>query len=112
MPPWKVFNAILEPYLDVDTVYLDIETTGLDEENDRVLEITIVSGDGSTLVNTLVNPEMPISRQLQSIHGITQGMVEKAPVFAEVEGPIIDALTGKLTVIYGKDFDLQFSLTT
>jgi DNA polymerase-3 subunit epsilon len=65
----------------------DLETTGLDITNDRIVEIAILkintNGTQETYVNRL-NPEMNISPESASIHGITNDMVKDAPTFGDV----------------------------
>jgi DNA polymerase III epsilon subunit-like protein/transposase-like protein len=107
MPTFKGLRTILEDFAGKETVFLDIETTG-DDENDRIIEIAIVDDSGQALVDTLVNPGMPISRDAHAIHGITQEMVDNSPTFSEIEHQIIDATQGKLVITYGKEFDLSF----
>jgi DNA polymerase III epsilon subunit-like protein/transposase-like protein len=107
MPTYKGLRTVLEDFEKKATVFLDIETTG-DDENDKIIEIAIVDDNGQALVDTLVNPEMPISRGARAIHGITQEMVNNSPTFSEIENQIINAIEGKLVVTYGKDFDRSF----
>ena len=53
---------------------LDTETTGL-SETDEIVEIAIIRlDDGSEVINTLVNPSIPISKEATAIHGITDDM--------------------------------------
>ena len=65
-------------------VFLDLETTGLNLVTDRVVEIAMlkVMPDGSRVMKRkLVNPEMPIPKEVSEIHGITNEMVKDAPKF-------------------------------
>jgi hypothetical protein len=49
------------------TLFLDTETTGLSGERDRIVEIAIIGDDGSVLVDTLVNPRVPIPPEATAI---------------------------------------------
>lgn len=71
----------------------DIETTGLDVSQDRIVEISIlkVTPEGEETELTLrINPEMEISEESISIHGITQEDIKNSPTFKEVAKQIAD----------------------
>jgi DNA polymerase III epsilon subunit-like protein len=90
------------------TVYLDTETTGLDGRRDRIVEIAIVGEQGDTLLNTLVNPGIPIPPAASRIHGITDSMVRSAPSFDTLWPRILQLLRGNRIVIYNAGFDRKF----
>lgn len=64
----------------------DIESTGLDVSQDRIVEISILkvtpSGEESSLTLRL-NPEIKISAESTSIHGITDEDVVNEPTFKD-----------------------------
>ena len=67
-------------------VVFDLETTGLDVSSDRIVEIAMlkINPDGSQEnYEKRLNPEMKISEESSSIHGITNDMVANAPTFKE-----------------------------
>lgn len=67
--------------------FIDLETTGVSVGADRIVEIAIlkINPDGSRSVKThRVNPEMPISAESTSIHGITNEDVAKEPTFQDL----------------------------
>jgi len=67
--------------------FFDLETTGLDQVKDRIVEIAIVriNVDGSRdQYEKRVNPEMPISEESSSIHGIYDEDVKNAPTFKQI----------------------------
>lgn len=71
----------------------DIEATGLDVSQDRIIEISIlkVTPEGEETELTLrINPEMEISEESISIHGITQEDIKNSPTFKEVAKQIAD----------------------
>ena len=90
-------------------VFLDSETTGLQPPRDRVVELALIDGQGTVLLNTLVDPERAIPERVVKIHGITDAMVAGAPSFTEVLAALERHLSsaGRL-VIYNADFDLAF----
>lgn len=71
----------------------DIEATGLDVSQDKIVEISIlkVTPEGEETELTLrINPEMEISEESISIHGITQEDIKNSPTFKEVAKQIAD----------------------
>ncbi|PHR48138.1 MAG: DNA polymerase III subunit epsilon [Fluviicola sp.] len=69
----------------------DLETTGLDISADRIVEIAIlkVSPDGKEeKYEKRINPEMNISGESTSIHGISNADVKDCPTFSELADEI------------------------
>lgn len=69
----------------------DLETTGLDISADRIVEIAIlkVSPDGKEeKYEKRINPEMPISEESTSIHGISNDDVKNCSTFSELADEI------------------------
>lgn len=89
------------------TVYLDTETTGLSSSS-RVVQIAIVDDDGRPLIDTLINPGVPIPPDASAIHGITDEMVRDAPTLAHAMPSIIAAVRCRTLVIYNSAYDMQF----
>lgn len=71
--------------LDRDLVFLDVETTGLHVLRDRIIQLACIKlhADGSPdqTWSKLINPEMTVSPEAISVHGITQEQLEKEPTF-------------------------------
>lgn len=89
---------------------VDVETTGFGKA-DRVVEIAVVvidaaSGEVVDEFDTLVNPERDIGAT--NVHGITASMVESAPTFDEVAGPISRVIGGNVLVAHNLPFDQRF----
>lgn len=64
--------------------FFDLETTGINITNDRIVEISIlkVHPSGKEDRKTwLVNPEMPIPKEVTAIHGISNEDVADKPTF-------------------------------
>ncbi|MDB9701791.1 3'-5' exonuclease [Salibacteraceae bacterium] len=75
--------------LERPIAFIDLETTGLSVGSDRIVEIAIlkINPDGSKTTRThRVNPEMHISEESTSIHGISDADLETEPTFADL-GP-------------------------
>ncbi|GAA3578945.1 3'-5' exonuclease [Snuella lapsa] len=67
--------------------FFDLETTGVNISQDRIVEISIlkVFPDGKEESRTwLVNPEMPIPKEVTAIHGISDADVADKPIFKEL----------------------------
>ena len=79
--------------LNKNLCVFDIESTGLDVSQDRIVEISIlkVTPEGEETELTLrINPEIEISEESTSIHGITQEDIKDAPTFQEVADQLAD----------------------
>jgi len=89
-----------------DWIILDTETTGLGT-SDEIVQIAVLSHEGSVLLNTLVHPTQPIPASATSIHGIKDIDVKNAPMFPEVFEQLKSILSGKTIVIYNAQYDLR-----
>ncbi len=90
-------------------VVVDVETTGFGT-HDRIVEIAVVTLDPETWetrdeYDTLINPERDVGPT--GVHGVTAGMVELAPVFAEILPPITQRLRGALLIAHNLPFDTR-----
>jgi DNA polymerase III epsilon subunit family exonuclease len=98
-----------------ETVFVafDTETTGFSREKDRLVEIGAMKfrGDGEILAatNWLVNPQRPIPDYVTlHVHGISNEMVENAPVFSEI-WPEFAAFCGDAVLLaHNAPFDIGF----
>lgn len=60
-------------------IVLDCETTGLNPQKDRIVEFAFQAWNGDGLekeFRTLVNPEVPMPRGAEGVHGITDAMLQ------------------------------------
>lgn len=81
----------MELNLKKPLVFFDLETTGANAIKDRIVEISMmkIHVDGKEeLYTQRINPQMLISAEAQSVHGITNGMLSNEPTFAEVAAEI------------------------
>lgn len=88
---------------DDQVVILDTETTGLHDDA-RIVEITVITGRGDVLLDTLVNPGEPIG-EATDIHGIADAMVADAPAFSEILPRLTEVLDGRRCLIYNAPYD-------
>lgn len=90
---------------------VDIETTGGYASANGITEICIHIFDGETVVDSfqsLINPLQPIPRYIQAMTGITDEMVEDAPVFETVAEKVHALLQDKIFVAHNVNFDYSF----
>lgn len=95
----------------VDFCAIDLETTGVNPAFNKIVEIGAVRFrlDGSTeTFHSLVNPSVPIPENVIRIHGITDAMVESAPVIEDILPQFSDFISGSILVIQNPRFDLSF----
>ena len=81
-------------HLTRDIVFFDIESTGLNVIRDRIVQIALIKyfadGREPQEVEMLLNPEIPISKESTSIHGITQEDVADKHTFPQIAERMFD----------------------
>ena len=90
---------------------VDIETTGSYAAANGITEIAIYISDGESIIDsytTLINPGMPIPYFIQSMTGINDQMVSKAPSFEKVADKIFKLLQNKIFIAHNVNFDYSF----
>ena len=97
---------------EVYLAFLDVETTGLDPvSGDKICEIAVIKtidGQVADEFVTIVNPGRNIPERAISIHGITQVMVNRAPLFRDIAKDLLDFLNDTVIVAHNAKFDLEF----
>ena len=83
---------------------LDTETTGLGP-SDEIVQIAILDGDGSPVLNQLIKPTIPIPPVASAVHGIGDGDVVDAPSFKDIYIRLSALLAGQVVIAYNMDFD-------
>ncbi|MGV9772439.1 3'-5' exonuclease [Streptosporangium sp. NPDC003464] len=92
-------------------VVVDVETTGFSPaKGDRICEIALVSldPDGATVDewHSLIDPGRGTGAV--HVHGITNAMVDGAPVIEEVLDEVWRRVAGRVLVAHNLSFDLRF----
>jgi DNA polymerase-3 subunit epsilon len=90
---------------------VDIETTGGHADSNGITEIAIYVYDGEKVVDqfvSLINPESYIPAFISGYTGITNEMVENAPIFREVAEQVFDLLKDNIFVAHNVNFDYSF----
>jgi len=73
-------------------VFFDAETTGLNIGKDKIIELALlkINPDGSEEEKVWrINPEIPVSKEAEAVHGISNADLKDAPVFAEIADEIL-----------------------
>jgi DNA polymerase-3 subunit epsilon len=97
--------------LEAPVAFVDLETTGGNPQSDRIIEVGVVTAHGGELQeewSTLVNPGVPIPYGIQRFTGITEEMVERAPLFADIAADLACRFEGRLFVAHNARFDYGF----
>ena len=99
------------PLLSLDAVAFDSETTGLDTSKARMIQlgaVRIVHGqvDTEQSFQQLINPGLPIPKESQAIHGISDADVAEARVFSDVDEDFETWRQDSVLIGYASGFDL------
>lgn len=91
---------------------VDVETTGGSPRyGHRITEFAAVIVREGAIVQVfeqLVNPERYIPSFITQLTGITDGMVARAPVFADIVPDVVSALAGNVFTAHNAAFDWGF----
>ncbi|MGG4330391.1 3'-5' exonuclease [Priestia megaterium] len=90
-------------YEDKQLLIMDVETTGVDAD-DQIVEIGIKDKSGNTLFHSLVKPTCGLMPSAVKAHGITEQMLEGAPLVQEISKELSKLLKGKTLIIFNKEF--------
>ncbi|MFY4776010.1 ATP-dependent DNA helicase DinG [Metabacillus sp. RGM 3146] len=93
-------------------VVLDVETTGNSpKKGDRIIQFAAVVLEGGKIVDrfmSFVNPLQPIPLFIEQLTGISDEMVQDAPLFEEIAPAISSLLKDSYFVAHNVYFDLSF----
>lgn len=92
-------------------VVVDIETTGGNNSYHRITEIgmvKLVAGNEVDRFQTLINPQRRIPTNITRLTGISDEMVQHAPVFAQVADAIAAFTEDAVFVAHNVNFDYGF----
>lgn len=94
-----------------DYISIDLETTGLSPREDAITEIGAVKVRDGRIVqefHTLLNPRRTIPQRVVELTGISQAMVEDAPVFTDVMEELLNFLEDDILLGHNILFDYSF----
>lgn len=90
---------------------VDIETTGTDPKTSRIIQFGCVLIEDGKIVShfsTDINPDQMIPPQIQTLTGITNQRIRKAPYFEDVALTIANLLEDTVFVAHNIHFDYPF----
>jgi DNA polymerase III epsilon subunit family exonuclease len=96
---------------ELEFVVVDVEATGAKTPPNRLIELGAYRIRDGRIVDkflTLVNPEIPIPRFVASLTGISNDMVKRAPVFADVAPRWLDFVSESVLIAHNAPFDTSF----
>jgi len=99
------------PIADTDFVVVDLETTGWSPDTARITEIGAVRFSGGRVTRefgTLVNPGQAIPADIAALTGISDAMVERAPVIGAVLPDFLAFAGGAVLAAHNAPFDISF----
>ena len=94
-----------------DYAVIDIETTGLDDARDAIIEvgaIRVYPGGRLETYTSLIHTDQKLSSSIETLTGITQDMVSKAPPLEKVLREFGDFVRGTTLIGHNVPFDLAF----
>ena len=92
-------------------VVIDIETTGIRTGGNDIIELTAIKFENFipvSLFTTLLKPRKPIPEDATRINGITDEMVQNAPIFSQIKSSL-EAFVGNYPLVaHNAEFDIKF----
>lgn len=96
-------------------VVLDIETTGLDPDCDDIIEISAlkcVADESIDTFSTLIKAPFGVSDFIADFTGITNEMLEAAPVISDIFLQFLEFLGDNIIIGHNVNFDVNFLYDT
>ena len=94
---------------DPRTLIVDVETTGLlsKDPETEIVSLSMIDTQGRPVLAALVNPNRPIPREVQKIHGIEDRDVLNCPPFPVIGDLIGLLMAGRHIVCFNAGFDVH-----
>lgn len=105
----KKGNSILESIADY--IVLDLETTGLDPRQDEIIEVAAIRVRDHVVeeqFTSLVKPQYPIDEFITELTGITNEMLQEAPMITEVLPALRSFIGSDIILGHNVNFDVNF----
>jgi DNA polymerase III subunit epsilon len=112
-PQWvqTSLDELAEPLRTTTFTVVDLETTGGSSAADSITEVGAVrvcAGQVQGEFQTLVDPRVPITPFVSLLTGITDAMVNGAPVIGSVLPSFLEFARGSVLVAHNAPFDIGF----
>lgn len=104
-------TRLLSNELRMQYAIVDIETTGSVAREGAITEIAVFVSDGKMIskqYETLLNPMSEIPKSIVKLTGISNEMVQHAPVFSEIASDLYHLLHDKIFIAHNVNFDYTF----
>lgn len=94
-------------------IVLDTETTGLSpQEGHRIIEIGCLEMVNRRLTGNklhfYINPERPVDRAAEEVHGITDAFLADKPLFKDIVEQLLPYLQDAELIMHNAPFDVSF----
>jgi len=106
-----VFNPRKIPLKKATYVVLDLETTGLSSRYDRIIEfgaVKVVDGLVASSIDILINPQIPLPKEITELTGIKEEMLVGKPTIKEALPQILAYIGDSVLVTHNARFDFTF----
>jgi len=104
-------ELLQQPARRAPLAVVDLEMTGLDLDEDRVIEVAIVRGDGPEVIGelqSLVRTDRPLTEQAARVTRITPEMLAGQPDFPTIAPAVRELLRDAVVVAHNVPFDVGF----
>ncbi|MGX6961237.1 helicase C-terminal domain-containing protein [Vagococcus xieshaowenii] len=96
-----------------DSVYavVDLETTGTNSKEDKIIQIGCVFVQNGQVIDIYrqdINPRIKLTKQIESLTGLTNEQLASAPYFEDVAAELAQKLSNCVFVAHNIYFDYQF----
>lgn len=89
---------------DGGTVVLAVQTTDLFLSVSAVCEVAVIDTAGQNLLDTLINPRVPVTQSAQKFHHLRDEMLSGAPAFGVVLADLLAVTAGRTVAAYNAGF--------
>jgi DNA polymerase-3 subunit alpha (Gram-positive type) len=112
-----MFDDEIEPYMTTDYslndefIVFDLETTGLSPVEDKIIEIGAVKIRNNEIIDSfsqLINPLVPLKKEIVELTGINDEMLMDKPYTKEVMDRFLEFIGDTPLIAHNSTFDISF----